>query len=438
MKAVAQLVLPGLGRGRAHLLRVEKDAHIVGPGLQRAAARQVDDLAHLHRHAHDSRRVAGLIVLAVHGQVCVRTLCNKTMLFCVVVHARVLLRAGVGGAGGYYNYAQHHGQHGYPALVGLHARDEFYPALGVVAEGERHRQAHAAARGHVEQGLGVIGLRALAQSLYRGLVAACLHVAHGQHPGEPHQRVEPVQAQRNIRQRLYYVVAAPDMPPFVCQHALALALCEPLRQVYARHGKAGHKGRIYTRGHIHTGADLARIPEPHPQAQIGHERPKQHASGDKNPHTEQHIWPGYTGARSLRHSRALNRPWHHDRARRPGILLRLYVVHHRDRPPARAHRCARQVEERERRTHRYRAEQPEKHHAPKRIRTPAGRPLDCQPRHEHHEDYNARREAHVQHSGEERIFKPIQHALTPSSCLSAPAARLSPARRAACARRTPP
>ena len=67
----------------------------------------------------------------------------------------------------------------------------------------------------VQQGGGVLGGVLGAKAPDDGLVAGGLQIPAEQAVGQPEKGVAPVQAQRHIRQRLYYVVAAPDVAALV-------------------------------------------------------------------------------------------------------------------------------------------------------------------------------------------------------------------------------
>ena len=77
-------------------------------------------------------------------------------------------------------------------FAGFNFATSFILRLVVVSEGQRGVEADAAASGQVQQRLRIVGAGARAQALYCRFVAAGLHVAHRQHPGQPHERVEPV------------------------------------------------------------------------------------------------------------------------------------------------------------------------------------------------------------------------------------------------------
>ena len=131
-----------------------------------------------------------------------------------------------------------------PALY-FHICNSLDAPLDVVAEGQGRARARAPPGGEVQKRLGVVGLRVRAKASYRRLVAAVLHVPQGEPPGQPNERVEPVDAEREIRERLYDVVAPPDMAALVGEDAVALPLRQPLRQVYPRAEYARREGGAY-------------------------------------------------------------------------------------------------------------------------------------------------------------------------------------------------
>ena len=70
-----------------------------------------------------------------------------------------------------------------------------HPALGVtLAEGKGHPGHHALVGGQPQKRLGIIRPDVLPQPLDDGFITAHFHVLPGKAKGQPHQRIEPVQA----------------------------------------------------------------------------------------------------------------------------------------------------------------------------------------------------------------------------------------------------
>ena len=411
-------------RGGRVCLQPEPEA--VRPDLQRPVGAEIGVLAELLRRHHCGHVPASLGLQALRRGVVFHCLRERVeALEHVVLHGTVTARSrGVRCAAGYDQGAHCHGYARYPAPHGAHGRHGLYPAPGVVAKAQRHCQRRVPLCGHVQQGLGVVRPCAVSQAAERRLVAARLHVAHRQDPGQPHQGIEPVQAQRHIRQGLHQVVAAPYVTSLVRQHALALALAQPFGQVDPRPEHPGHERRVYPPRDAHAPLQRGGVPQPDAQAQVRHQRPEQHRRRDDDPKPGQHANPVHACAHVLRRQAAGGRSHRRSERRRRRHVSRreagdgLHIVHRRYAPRSAHHRRAAQVQHRERRAYGHRAEQPEQHHAPQRIGAPARRAFERQPGQHHHQYDRARRQAHV-HRNQEGI-RHIAHPLILSirSCSS--------------------
>ena len=187
----------------------------------------------------------------------------------VFAAGRAVVCGGVDGAGGEHDGAQQRGGSAHPGAGTLPAQEVLYaPRDAALAKGQRHGERAAPARGEAQQRGRVVGAHALAQLFQYRLVAAHLHVAPRQHEGQPRQRVEPVQAQRNEGQGLEHMVSAPDVLPLVEHYVLALGLADIRGQVYLRPEDTQHEGRVDAVGEVYVALKRYIADQSPPQAYI--------------------------------------------------------------------------------------------------------------------------------------------------------------------------
>ena len=103
----------------------------------------------------------------------------------------------------------------------------------------------ASLHGKMQQALTVGAALGQRAALHGCLVAGGLHVMLKGAQGQPRQRIEPVQADDGIKQRLHQWVAAADVGPLMQQHSLPRRALQAVRQVDAR----AHKAQCERRGH---------------------------------------------------------------------------------------------------------------------------------------------------------------------------------------------
>ena len=103
----------------------------------------------------------------------------------------------------------------------------------------------ASLHGKLQQALTVGAALGQRAALHGCLVAGGLHVVLKGAQGQPRQRIEPVQADDGIKQRLHQRVAAADVGPLMQQHSLPRRALQAVRQVDAR----AHKAQCERRGH---------------------------------------------------------------------------------------------------------------------------------------------------------------------------------------------
>ena len=294
------------------------------------------------------------------------------------IRLRLRRALGIHRAAGYHGGGQDDREDAHIPAGGPGLGHGLYAPLHVVAEGQGGPGAVPAARGEVQERLGVIRPRASAEPPERGLVAARLHVPHREHPREPHERVEPVQAQRYVGEQLVNMVAAPYVAALVREDALPLALRELRGQVYARAEQAHGEGGLYVIAEEDAPGEPPRIPEPHAQAEILHQPREQENPGDCEPYERRELH-GVGYERAARH-RGMGRRARRNRRRRGRRLRRGRgakvhehrrgdIVHHRHRPGRHdgARRGLRHVEERDGRAHGEWAQQPEERRGPERV-----------------------------------------------------------------------
>ena len=103
----------------------------------------------------------------------------------------------------------------------------------------------ASLHGKLQQALTVGAALCQRAALHGSLVAGGLHVMLKGAQGQPRQRIEPVQADDGIKQRLHQRVAAAEGGPRMQQHSLPRRALQAVRQVDAR----AHKAQCERRGH---------------------------------------------------------------------------------------------------------------------------------------------------------------------------------------------
>ena len=119
-----------------------------------------------------------------------------------------------------------------------------------------------------QEGLRILCTDILAEMPDYRLVTAHFHVLPRQRKGQPHQRVEPVQAQGGVAQQLPQGVVPPDVVPFVGNDEGALSLRGFRGQVHFGPQNTQDKGCRNVIGKINFLPVRGRAHQPVPQRQV--------------------------------------------------------------------------------------------------------------------------------------------------------------------------
>ena len=120
-----------------------------------------------------------------------------------------------------------------------------HPTLGLsLAEGQGHTGNQPLVGGKAQKRLGIIRPDVLPQAVENRLVAAHFHILPTQEEGQPHQGIEPVDAQSQIAQQLPQGVTPMQVMPLVGDDKAALLLGGIPGQIDFRTEQADHKGRL--------------------------------------------------------------------------------------------------------------------------------------------------------------------------------------------------
>jgi len=118
-------------------------------------------------------------------------------------------------------------------------------AFGIAfAKCQRRTGDDAPSGGKTQQGGGVIAADAFSQLFHHSFIAAHFHILAGQDECQPHQRIEPVDAQSEERQCLNHMVTSADMVLLVKDDVFLFTVGKCGGQIDFRPNQPHHKGRV--------------------------------------------------------------------------------------------------------------------------------------------------------------------------------------------------
>ena len=171
----------------------------------------------------------------------------------------------------------------------------FFPVHGILhpflyrhlAEGQRAYRRRTLPHGAGHQRPGIGGAPRAVHIPQHPLVTGVLHVPPQQDIRRPQHRVEPVQRQQQKCQRLYEVVAPPDVAPLMGQHLRQRRVVHTLRHVDAGTEQPQHKGCPPRAAAVHVVLQPYRRAYPAVDAQIADQHICQHHHHTRQPDRRQ-------------------------------------------------------------------------------------------------------------------------------------------------------
>ena len=171
----------------------------------------------------------------------------------------------------------------------------FFPVHGILhpflhrhlAEGQRAYRRRTLPHGAGHQRPGIGGAPRAVHAPQHPLVTGVLHVPPQQDIRRPQHRVEPVQRQQQKCQRLYEVVAPPDVAPLMGQHLRQRRVVHTLRHVDAGTEQPQHKGCPPRAAAVHVVLQPYRRAYPAVDAQIADQHICQHHHHTRQPDRRQ-------------------------------------------------------------------------------------------------------------------------------------------------------
>ena len=156
-----------------------------------------------------------------------------------------------------------------------------------LAEGQRAHRRRTLPHGAGHQCPGIGGAPRAVHAPQHPLVTGVFHVPPQQNIRRPQHRVEPVQRQQQKSQRLYDVVAPPDVAPLMGQHLRQRRVVHALRHVDAGTEQPQHKGRSPRAAAVHVVLQPHRRAYPAVDAQIADQHICQHHHHARQPDRRQ-------------------------------------------------------------------------------------------------------------------------------------------------------
>ena len=292
---------------------------------------------------------------------------------------------------------------------GLFVVDRVFDASphAALPEGERRARDDASAGREPQERGRVVAARLRAERLEHRLVAAHLHVSPAEEKCQPDERMKPVDAQREEKDELHDIVAAPQMGALVEQDVIHFIFRERRRQINFRPEHAQHKRRLHAVAQPDVSPVPHRADELAAQPQKRSEAVEQQRRKAAEPDDLQNEHPDLHGVRArLRRSggqggvdRAVER-------RQAAVDLGYPRVDDVGRHAVRLHPLQTPWTFKRRRT-----KQPEQHHRPERVGKNLRRFFEREPREQHGADDEARRERHAQNGGK----NVVEHITPPCS-----------------------